>query len=802
VIVVSKTQTRTLIAISVCASLTACGGGGGGGGGGNPYLAPSSSYTRSSVPYYTPVSGGSYRPLTGDGPVIQEIYTKDLNKDNVDEVVMAGRMSQPATIETWKNYDMQIYGWNTGSFKRETSTWFSGTDNRIMGTEPSVKFGDFNGDGEIDMFVAHSTDMRYYGPGSVFFNTGTSSFTKTQINLGNVWSHDSAVIDLNSDGFSDILVTDYQGKPAVAFGSAAGTFSIATASSASGASGVSIADYLGNGTKTIVFTDAASPSIYDTKMYSWAVSGDTLSLTEIYTLPASRFYLPKWDSVRSASATEPHDIRNLTMDFNRDGRPDVIVISSMPYPGNVHGYSEVQFLENRGNGIFIDVTDSVLAGYDTASYASYQPRIIDINQDGLLDILLSASDTDSNHNSSRVLLATSDGKYVQSYLSVFQDFYNQTVSMTRNAVIDNGQTINVAAGPNGDFYLITYVNFNDSNGNLNTAVYAARINSNGTASAQATLDIINTSWPYLSGTESNSVLAQTASLTFNGMPVIDWMAALNPVGDLGISLNGRQGQRLPIVGSISVPGLDRNSLSDISSVDSLGRHFQVNLTGMSGTPDVMPIQYSEIGLDVTQNWSSRLVSEQNYTQSGMSVNGNAETFSFSMSNQTWRPNSPWVHRVGMARLKGSPWVAFSGIFGSVQDSTVIDFSSTRLFSDGMFAQAGVMQTSTNFTPGLVTAIDPLWAGYFVAGRNTKDWSMYGGMQPTLFSGNISLRLPTSVDSQGIMHYTERKFSVRNDPVMFIGAERRWVQPGHTWRLNGVINDTGDYQARVSYSVGF
>lgn len=800
----SKIHIRTVVAVSVCSALTACGGGG---GGGNPYLAPSSSinsnpYLRSNVPYYTPVTGGSYQPLTGPGPVIQEIYTQDLNRDSVDEVVMAGRMSQPATVDTWQNYNMQIYGWNTGSFKRETSTWFSGTDNRIMGTEPSVNFGDFNGDGNIDMFVAHSTDMRYYGPGSVFFNTGSSRFTKTEINLGNVWSHDSAVTDLNGDGFADILVTDYQGKPAVAFGSATGAFSVATASSASGASGVSIADYLGDGTKTIIFTDAASPSIYDTKMYSWSVSGSTLSLTEIYTLPASRFYLPKWDAVRASSTTEPHDIRNITMDFNRDGRPDVIVISSMPYPGNVHGYSEVQFLENRGSGIFVDVTDTVLSGYDATSYASYQPRIVDINRDGLPDILLSASDTDGDHNSSRVLLATSDGKYVQSYLSVFRDFYTQTVNMTANAIIDNGQTINIAAGPNGDFYLITYVNFNDANGMLNTAVYAARINSNGTASAQATLDAISTAWPYLTGTEANIVLAQTSYLNFNGIPVIDWMAALNPVGGLGISLDGRQGKRQPIVGSISVPGLDSRSLANVSAVDALGRHFQVNLAGMSAQPGAIPIQYSTIGDDVTQNWASRLVSDQSYTQAGMSVNGDAETFSFSMSNQTWLPDTSWVHRVGMARIKGSPWFGFSGIFGSIQNSTVIDFSSTRLFGNGVFAQAGVMQTSTNFTSGLVTAVDPLWAGYFVAGRTTKEWSVYGGLQPTLFSGDIALKLPTSVDSRGVMHYTERKFSVRNDPVMFAGVERRWKQRNHTWKVNGVFNDTGAYQARFSYSMGF
>jgi hypothetical protein len=801
VIVRSKIQNRTIVAVSVCSVLTACGGGGGGGSG-NPYIAPSTNsfaYTRNSVPYYTPAPGGSYQPLTGSGYVIQDIYTKDLNRDSIDEVVMAGRMSQPATIENWKNYDLQIYGWNTGSFKQETSSWFSGTDNRIIGTD-SINFGDFNGDGNVDIFVAHSTDMSYYGPGSVFFNTGASSFTKTQINFGNVWSHDSAVTDLNGDGYADILVTDYNGKPAVAFGSSTGAFDIAVSTGSFGSSSVSIADYLDNGSKTIVFTDATPTGNQDTKMYTWSVSGGTLNLTEIAVLPASRFYLPKWDSVRSASRWAPHEIRNINMDFNRDGRPDVIVISTMPADGNSHGYSEVQFLENRGGGTFVDVTDSILSGYNTSSFATYQPRVIDVNKDGLLDILLSAHDNDGNYDSSQVLLATTDGKYVQSYLSVFKDFYLQTTNMTTNAT--TGGTVNIAAGPNGDFYLITYVNVRDNSNVFTTTVYAAKINSNGTTSVQATLDAINTAWPYLTSVEANSVLAQSSALTFNGIPVIDWMAALNPVGGLGISLEGRAGQKRPIVGSISVPGLDSRGLSNLSALDALGRHFQVNLSGMAALPETMPVQYSVLNEDVTQNWSSRLVGDQSYVQSGMSVNGNAETFSFSISNQIWSPSNPWVHRVGMARVKGSPWFGFSGIFGSVQDSTVIDFSSTKLMGDGVFAQAGVMQTSTNFTPGLVTAVDPLWSGYFVAGRTTKDWSVYGGMQPTLFSGNMTLKLPTTVDSQGVMHYTERKFSVRNDPVLFAGIERRWKQQNHTWRVNGVINDTGAYQARVSYTMGF
>jgi hypothetical protein len=51
-----------------------------------------------------------------------------------------------------------VYGWSNGSLVNRTSQWFAGTDYRIRGTEPSVKFADFDGDGKTDMYVAPNTD--------------------------------------------------------------------------------------------------------------------------------------------------------------------------------------------------------------------------------------------------------------------------------------------------------------------------------------------------------------------------------------------------------------------------------------------------------------------------------------------------------------------------------------------------------------------------------------------------------------------------------------------------------------------
>jgi hypothetical protein len=791
---------KTSLAVSVSLALAACGGGGGGGG--------SSPYIRSSVPYYTPTSGGSFSvyAVPSTKSAVLDVYAKDLNSDNVEEVVVGGRMSQPATVAEWQPTNLQIYGWNTGSFSRETDTWFSGTENQIVGTEPGIRFGDFNGDGNPDMFLTPSTDgVNVANTGVVFMNTGSSSFTRQDLNFGSAWSHDAAVSDLDGDGHDDIIIADYNSRPAIAFGSAAGTFVVYQAITDTGGSGISIADYLGNGTKTIVITDATAVSgNQDTKLFSWDTSSGNLVLTELATLPASRFSLAKWSAQLAAAGVDSHDIRNITMDFNQDGRPDVIVISTLPDAANSqpsHGFSEVQFLRNDGSGSFTDVTDSVLFGFNTGTFAAYQPRLIDVNQDGLTDILLSGGDYQDTHDSTQVLLQTSDGKFVASYASTFTDFLNQTAGMSgANA---QGSVANIAVGPNGDYYLITAINYVDG-ADLKSTVYAAKIGSNNTTSVQQTLANISTVWPYLTSREANDALARTASSFINGIPVIDWEAALSPIGGLGITLDGRKGTRIMLSGSISVPGMDRSLLTNLQAVDALGRNFGVNLTGMAETAKSMPISYSMADTtDITRNWSSRFVHQDRRDWNGFSISGQDSThFSTSMSNRHFGDRGPWTARIGMTVMPGSPWFNFNGVFGQVESSNILDFSATRAWPQGWFVQGGAMQTSTQMRPGLIRSVSPLWAGYAVGGYQDPHWSVYAGLQPTIFAGHLDMKLPTSVDKTGTMHYTDTRVNIRNQAVSFVGLERRWLQKTHTWKLSAVATDSGQVFSKLTYEAKF
>ena len=783
--------------------LTGCGGGGGGGGG----AGGGGGYLRPDVPFYAPQAINHYNPVVTTTYIAPttEIFTKDLNNDHSDEVVVSSvAFNGGTTVADYKQSNIQIYGFNTGTFKNETTTWFSGADNRYLGGT-TIKFGDFNGDGKIDMFATTFTDSNVTGTMPVFFNTGSNSFTRANINLGDVGAHDSIVTDLNGDGFADIVVTDIlNSKPAVAFGSNTGNFTVYRSDNFGGGSGVSVADYMGNGTKTMVLTDAPNNTHAgdDTKLFSWQIVNGKLELTKIADLPADRFMLPKWDAVRASTQLAPHAVRNITMDFNNDGRPDVVVFSTMPKNGNVHGYSEVQFLQNNGGGNFTDVTDAILVNYNTNKTTTYNPQLIDVNNDGLLDILVSATDY-TGQASTSVLLATQEGKFVESYSQVFTDFANQTRNMTSGAL--QNQSITIVAGPGGKRYLMTGVETTGSNGAPQIAVYLSLIGSTGTVTAPASVAVLQQAWPWMSPAQANEALSRSVVSWVNGVPVLDFEAAMRPIGELMLSMNGRDGTRIPITGNLSMPGLNPALLNNVQAVDALHRNFTVNLEGMAPQPLGLPAKYSMIGQDVTQNWSSRFTDQMNYTWNGMDVSGNeTPNMAWSITNKTFdlEDQSPWTLRSGMTRVQGNPWISISGMFGTIRQTTLYDFNATYTGHNGMFGQIGVMHSIADYTAGLVEKISPMWLGYAVGGWRDNGFTVYGGIQPTIFDGTATVKLPTSVDSQGTMHYTQHTVSIRNRPVAFAGVEKVWRWAKHAFGLSGVVNDEKAYQTRATYTYKF
>lgn len=382
-----------------------------------------------------------------DGTVdraVSYLFAQDLDQDGLEEVFVVGFESQPTTPETYNNTIVNIFGWENGQFINLTSKWLPGTSNQVGGVG-DVGFGDFNGDGNIDVYLSAYTDMSHQVEAYVLWNNG-ALLRKESLGMA-VWEHAVAVYDINQDGFDDVVTAGYSNNLRY-LGSKTG---LKGYNGGPGSSGVAVGDFLNDGSVTAVYVDAGSKSV-DAFLYAFVGNGETNNIgwRLISTLPGPRIENlndPALENTEGRySLISSHDIRARALDFNADGLLDVVVFGyRFNAPNTIVHRSEIQFLENKGAGIFVDVTDQVRVGYDVTSMISYYPQVGDFNLDGLMDIFSSNSgDVTLPYNSTSLLLRNEDGQYVSTGKGVF----DQSFAFTR------GQGI-LTRGPGGGYYLVT-----------------------------------------------------------------------------------------------------------------------------------------------------------------------------------------------------------------------------------------------------------------------------------------------------------------------------------------------------------
>lgn len=748
------------------------------------------------VPFATPTRVGSVTPVNSTALEYDSssMYSASFSGAG-EEVVIAGRSSS-ANQGTYPSYNLNIFGWSNGQLVNKTSQWFAGTDNRITGTEPSVKFADFDGDGKLDMYVAPNTDQSgVTGSGWVYFNNG-NRFSRVDLNLG-INGHDSAVYDLNRDGRPDIFTTGGR----MNFANADRTFSThwvigdplgrdygGTAAS------VAIADFMGNGTGSILLTDAG-PTAWgrgNTRLYSWNLTDGALNgrpgtqdfkLSLLSTLPDSRLHLPKWSTF---GFTGSHDYRALAFDFDNSGLTSAVVFSR-PVKANGSGgydwpdYNEIQFLKNRGGGTFTDVTDTTLIGYNTNTSAQhYNPKLMDVNNDGLTDIVLTGSGWGGGLGP-QVLIHTREHKYVASHSQVFDAFLGQTLDMEKALSTNAGTGANgivFVRGPNGDMYLATAISYTDR-GTQQKAVYLSRLGA-VTANAPATATLVKQIWPWMSDGQVNTVLAQS-SYTWFGMNVLDPERALRPIGDVGIPTEGRG--LMPIRGYIS--GVD---IGDGTAVvtDSLGRGFNMNLRPMNIS------RTNAFGYNTEHNDQYEMTSHAEYLVNGSITNVNGMRMGsdwVGRDNSGLGLNKPTQYTVGVPRwytkgrwsvgtqytyLNSNPWMSFNGAWGEINGSGITD-NVVSYFRDGFSAQASLMHVTTNINPGLINKVSDMWGTWAETGYRFGDvrreglTGLFVGIKPVILSGSVQARIPTGVDSSGNITYTSKKMLIQNQTTGYVRA---------------------------------
>ena len=858
-------RTAMAIAVSTVFVLSACGGGGGGGGGYTKPDSPTQYYSsgtlanygftagsRSQVPFSTPTLVSTFNPYAGSSTtanVSQQYITPNLTGDGGQDMIVTGRMSQPATPGSWVNSNIQLFDWQSGNFVNDTAKWFPGGINSILGTDPTVQFADFFHSGHTDMLVAPSTDMNYYGPNGsqvLLFKNNGNQFGLTTINLPNIWAHGVAIADLTGSGYQDVIIPDYGVNTTLLMNNHVNGFTAYTNAVngpgndlVTGGSSATAADFMGNGSTQIVLTDNACHAhavcnTSSTIMYSWSIDPATkqASFGFIKELP-----VPIFDQAPYAiPGLTSHNYLIINKDFLGNGIQDLIVFSQ-PGISSVK-MSAIQFLQNDGHGNFTDVTNTMLVGYNMNTYGTYHPQFINLGN-GQESMIVSGADYSGTNNSTQILIKQSaSGPYVAAFQNLISNFASEANLIANSQ--NNSNQVAVVKDPSNNLYLVTTLQYQAS-GRQMMSTYLSLIGpSVSTTTAQAAFNQVKATWPWMSPAQVNQVLASTSSsyMTDAGTGlVLNPNNLMNPVGAMSVAT--RSGA-MTLSGGIS--GVSLGSINQLQAFDSLGRNYTVNFSNNNYTgpnsfntntehiDQYNMTSHTEYLLNGTTNTvyspvgAMRLGYENRTPFNTMGAPMAPREFGDQSGNQglylgmtqpkQWSFGLPEMYRNGnfytgiqYTSLNTNPWVNFTGAFGSVSNSGTIEQVATYS-QNGFSMQGAVMRTTTNFRSGMVTNVSPItaaWAetGYRYTGDGFGDLGMYLGVKPVVLNGSVTATMPTGVDNAGNTVYTANKMGIVSNTtpylrVLYTGV----IDRNNGYRLSGMTTQDGFYRAMAEYRYTF
>ena len=699
--------------------------------------------------FSTPVLAGTVDPLVGVdwGYAITAIKSKDINADGIDEVVIGGRHSMTFTPATHQHNQMHIFGWNNNPSRLtdETRTWFSGSDNIIVGTEPSIKFGNFTGQTgrQLDMFVAGGTDhIGVPAPSVLFRNNGNNTFTRINLPGSDGWAHGSDVGDINGDGISDMITTGYH-NPTTILGGA--TPVVLTNNGLSGGDSVTVAEFLGagNGNYALITNGTVTPVFqkFNSANNTWSIQPITVidnNATLAVVIPSGR-----------------HTIRIQSLAVNTDGLQDFVMISR-PAAG-ANGWdastrkSYVEFYKNLGNGQFEKTALFVKEG---ATF--YNIEVKDIDGDGINDIFLGATG-----DGSTVLMGKANGSDI-----VYTEAGADMIAKFEDAIGDKDAweggigSINIVRGPDGKSYLVgTAKEYKDDGDNQTEKIYYSEITTAGVITLDSSIAALQAMWPQLSVADAEQILALSGS-PFAGGIVIDLANAYNPIGQLLIPT--RTGGFMQLTGSIS--GVNFKGATKMLATDSFNRDYGINMGGTL--------------VDSENLWATKTLAPTADTSAALSLAQDIETIGdFKLSNNSSqqfafaysgiRLSKNFGVQFSLAQLDKNPWFSMTGAWGSVTGATLTEFSG--VYVTGKFtARGGVLTTVTKFQPGLVTKVSPITAAWTdVEFAVDKNLTLGGGVFPAVLAGDVTAEIPTSIDFNGKVNYTSITTNVKGPVVGYV-----------------------------------
>jgi len=363
-----------------------------------------------------------------------------------------------------------------------------------------------------------------------------------------------------------------------------------------------------------------------------------------------------------------------------------------------------------------------------------------------------------------------------------------------------------------DFYILA-----PGSGIVSTGIGDTTRTMSGTSQAAPTVAgavaVINQMWPYMKGEQIAQLLLKTANKNLPGYRVevmgqglLDLNRATQPIGNLGISTTGRTGPARPITGSISVAnvGAVAGKLSSVTVVDEFQRDYRVDISSMA-TKNMWTQSAFLLDAAPGQSWSSRWTGVPVASNMGVYGQTLGNNSTVTIDTRHLNPTAQFSHQVTVTNTEVNPFIQFSGMWGTVQGATTFEYSTMyRPKPEGWYGQMGVMQTSTRYQPGMIERVDPIYSVHAMAGYQIQGWNLFGGIKPTVIHGNITMRLPGDVDSDGNLQYNTTKVSLAGArPVSYIGTgwQHQW-RGGHGFAFRTMLAEDKSNMTRVNYTYRF
>jgi hypothetical protein len=291
----------------------------------------------------------------------------------------------------------------------------------------------------------------------------------------------------------------------------------------------------------------------------------------------------------------------------------------------------------------------------------------------------------------------------------------------------------------------------------------------------------------------------------HGQGLLDLDRATQPIGAVGLTTTGRTGQAQPIT-AIAIAGSTAQTqarLSSVTVVDELQRDFTANLTGAVTQRTLLRDPLALVH-QPGQSWSAKLAGVHAYQFQNYSVGQTAGNATMSLNTSMWGATGPGRHQITLTQAAYNPFVQYSGAWGTVANSTTIEYDYTYRSPRGTWAQAGVASTATVTNPGLVERVTGMQSVHAVVGYSQSGLDVYAGIQPWMVSGALHLRVPGAVDEQGVMSYQASRVSVAAQrPVAYAGINLSHPIDRTSKVVFGLAgNETGDYRGGVTFAKHF